>query len=357
MGMTSDATPHRVPPSIDDLAAFALDAVDDDERRTNADHLDGDPGAAATERSLRQAAGELGAAVTVDTPPPPALRARVLTAAHARRAPAAPTGTTPVEMHRVELARAIALLRTLGPDAWAKPLDPPELAGWTVHDAVVHLAANEALLAQALGVGLAGVPEHEQDNERRTGQARARHRGRPTTEALDELESAAEAVDAHVSALTVEQLTGPADLWGRPSTVAGTLYTRTFETWTHTDDVRRATGLPEAAPPPATMHLLCRAAVGLVPRMLQARGVDVPERLVRFHLDGPGAGTWEIALPDGGVQPPGPAVPDVEISVGTVDLCRAVSDRIPAGGLPYTSRGDTGLARRIIEAVPALAVV
>jgi uncharacterized protein (TIGR03083 family) len=359
MGMTSDATPRRSPPSIDDLAAFALDAVDGDERRAIADHLDTDPGAAATERSLRRAAGELGAAgtVAVDTPPPSALRARVLTAAHARRAPAAPGGTTPVEMHRVELSRAIALLRTLGPDAWAEPLDPPELAGWTVHDAVVHLAANEALLAQALGVGLAGVPEEEQDNERRTAQARVRHRGRPTTEALDELESAAEAVDTHVSALTVEQLTGPVELWGRPSTVVGTLYTRSFETWTHTDDIRRATALPEAAPPPGTMHLLCRAAIGLVPHMLQARGVDVPGRVVRFRLEGPGADTWEIALPGGGVQPPGPTDPDVEISVGTVDLCRAVSARVPAAGLPYTSRGDTDLARRIIESLPALAVV
>src|SRR4051794_41097807 len=116
MGMSSDSTPRRVPPSIDELAAFALDAVDGDERRTIADLLDIDPRAAATERSLRRAAGELGAAgtVAVDTPPPSPLRARVLAAAHARRAPTAPRGITPVEMHRIELSRAITLLRTLG---------------------------------------------------------------------------------------------------------------------------------------------------------------------------------------------------------------------------------------------------
>jgi hypothetical protein len=111
-------------------------------------------------------------------------------------------------------------------------------------------------------------------------------------------------------------------------------------------------------PPPApTLHLLCRAAVSLVPRMLRARDIEPPERLVRFHLDGAGGAVWDIALPDGLAQPAGDAAPDTELFLDTVALCRAVSARLPAGGLPYSSRGDAELAAQIIGSVPALAVV
>jgi uncharacterized protein (TIGR03083 family) len=313
----------------------------------------------ATEQALRNAAGELGAAgvVDVETAPPPALRARVLAAARARRAPAGRTELSPAEVHRIELSRAVTALRHLTTDRWDERLDPPELAGWTVHDAVVHLAANEALLAQVLGVALPSVPETETANEPRTALAKARHRDQPPTRALDELEEAAAAVDAHVSGLSPDQLADTIEFWGQTTTLAGNLYARTFETWTHTDDVRRAVGAPEAPPPPPVMHQLCRAAVTVVPHMLRARGVEPPARLVRFHLDGPGGASWDLALPDGVAGPAGDAEPDIELTMGTVDLCRGVSARIPKGGLPYASRGDTVLAARIVDALPALAAV
>jgi uncharacterized protein (TIGR03083 family) len=314
---------------------------------------------AATEQALRTAAGELGVAglVDVETAPPPALRARVLAAARARRAPAGRTELSAVELHRIELSRSITALRHLTTDRWDHRLDPPELAGWTVHDAVVHLAANEALLAQALGVALPAVPETETANEPRTALAIARLRGQPPARALDELEEAAATVDAHVSGLSPDQLAGTVEFWGQTMSLARNLYARTFETWTHTDDVRRAVGAPEAPPPPPVMHQLCRAAVAVVPHLLRARGVEPPARLVRFHLDGPGGAVWDLALPHGVVGPAGDAEPDAELSIGTVDLCRGISARVPRGGLPYTSRGDTALAERIIESLPALAAV
>jgi uncharacterized protein (TIGR03083 family) len=359
MGMTSDATLPPDRPTVDDLAAFALDATEGDEQIAIGRHLEADADAAAVEQTLRSAAGELGAAgaIAVETPPPPALRARVLTAAVARRAPAAAGSFTPVEMHRSELARALYTLRRLAAHHWTLPLDPPELAGWTVHDAVIHLAANEALLAQVLGAGLPWVPERDTANETRTSQAHARLRDRPPVDALDELEAAAAVVDAHVSALSTEELNRTVEFWGRPTSIVGTLYTRAFETWTHGDDIRRAIGVPEVPPPAPTMHLLCRAAVSLVPRLLRARGIEAPPRLVRFHLTGFGAETWDVTLPDGLARAAGDEPPDTEISVAAVALCRGVAARIPDDGLPYTSTGDTALAAQIIDSVPALAVI
>lgn len=299
----------------------------------------------------------LASGVDEETAPPPALRDRVLAAARARRAPAARAELSPVELHRIELSRAITALRHLTTGRWSRRLDPPELAGWTVHDAVVHLAANESLLAQALGVDLPAVPETETANEARSALAMARHRDRPPAEALDELEAAAAAVDDHLSRLAPDQLDSTIVYWGRPTSLTSALYARSFETWTHTDDVRRAIGVPEAPPPPLVMHQLCRAAVSLVPHMLWVRGVEPPPRLVRFHLDGPGAASWDLTFPDGIAAPAGDAEPDTELIMDTISLCRGVSARVPDGGLPYTSTGDIALAARIIESLPALASV
>src|SRR5690606_29037201 len=118
------------------------------------------------------------------------------------------------------------------------------------------------------------------------------------------------------------------------------------ETWTHADDVRRAVGLAEQAPPAPTLHLLCRAAVGLVPLMLQARGVEPPDRRLRMRLTGAGAADWDVTLADGAVTPAGAEPADVTVRLDTVALCRAVSARLPADGLRYEAEGDVALARQ-----------
>ena len=133
----------------------------------------------------------------------------------AGRAPAPPlAGASPIDVHRVELARAVLLLRDLTIDDWARPVDPPELSGWTVHDVVVHLVANESLLASQLGVPVPGIPETATDNEGRTAQARARHAGRPPAYAVAELEAAAEAANTEVAARGEPNLDQPIDWSG-----------------------------------------------------------------------------------------------------------------------------------------------
>ena len=357
MGMNNN--PPTGPVSPDDLAVYALDAHDADAAATIAAHLHANPDAARWEHDLRTAAGEYAAAVVNDVTPAPELRSRVLTAAHRRRPPtAAAAGAPPIDVRRVEVARAILLLRELAVDDWARPVDPTEFAGWTVHDVVVHLAANESLLAYHLGVLVPGIPETATDNEGRTAQARARHAGHPPTRAVAELEAAAEAIDTELAARGEARLDEPIDWWGGRAATRVAVLVRAFETWTHADDIRRAVGVAMVAPPLASLLTMTDIGCGLVPSMLATRDASHPGRLVRFRFTDLGGAAWDVDLgPAGGVRPAGDDAVDAEIVTEAVAVCRAFSARLDPRELTYVVVGDEQLARDVIDALPALAVL
>lgn len=357
MGM-NDRTPTPDEATLDDLAVYALDAHDPDDTTAIESHLLARPGAARWEQALRDAAGALGAAGAHEVDPPAGLRERVLAAARQHRPPDRPEGgASPVAIHRVELVRLLFLLRGLSPDDWTRPVDPPEFAGWSVHDVVVHLLANESLLARDLGVPVTGIPESASDNEGRTAAAQARHRSLPPSRAVAELEAAAEAVDDAVAPLDDAGLDAQIPWWGGSAPISQALLVRAFETWTHADDIRRALGVAMQAPPPASLQTMTRAACGFVPAMLAARGADHADRVVRFQLPDLGA-AWDVNLGEiGRARPAGQEPVDTEITIDAVELCRGIGARIPADGLIYFSRGDDHLARDVVDSLPALAVL
>ncbi len=357
MGMNNESP--NAPVSPDDLAAYALDAHDAADAAAIAAHLDASPDTARREQDLRSAAGEFAAAVISDVTPPPELRARVLAAARSRRPPAAVVaGSSPIEVHRVEVARAILLLRDLTVDDWARPVDPPELAGWTIHDVAVHLAANESLLADRLGVPVPGIPETATDNEGRTAQARARHAGRRPAFAVAELEAAAEATDAELTVRGEARLDELIDWWGGRLSTRLAALVRAFEAWTHADDIRRAIGAGVVDPPPASLLTMTHAACGLVPAMLAVRGRDHAGRLVRFRFTDLGGAAWDVDLGAvGRVRPAGDDPVDTELAVGAASFCRGVSARVDPRALTYDVAGDEQLAGDVVDALPALAVL
>jgi uncharacterized protein (TIGR03083 family) len=357
MGM-NDESP-KVPVSPDDLAAYAIDAHDAEDAAAIVAHLDASPHAVRREQDLRSAAGEFAAAVVDDVAPAPELRSRVLAEARRRRAPAAViAGSSPIDVHRVEAARALLLLRDLTADDWACPVDPPELAGWTVHDVAVHMVANESLLASQLGVAVPGIPETATDNEGRTAQARARHAGRPPAHAVAELEASSEASDTEVAARGEVRLNEPIDWWGGRAPTRVALLVRAFETWTHADDIRRAIGAPMVVPPPASLLTMAHLACGLVPTMLAARGAHHPEKLVRIRFTDLGGAAWDVDLGAvGGVRPAGNDAVDAEIVAEAAAACRVISARLDPRELRYDVVGDERLARDVVDALPALAVL
>jgi uncharacterized protein (TIGR03083 family) len=309
-----------------------------------------------------------GAAGIDEVEPPPGLRDRIMAAALAARPPGQTVDSTdrggdsdlssPVEVHRGEQQRALLFLRGLGADDWGYPVDPPEFARWTVHDVAAHLAANATLLADNLGVPVPGVPETSGDNDARTVAAQARHRALPPPVALAEIDAAARAVDAAVTGLDDDGLDELIDWWGAPTSIRWALTVRAFETWTHTDDIRRALGRPMRPPPRASLRTMSRAACALMPLMLAARGEHRAGRVVRVRFTDVADAAWDVDLGEAGeARPAGVAPVDAELSLDAVDLCRAVGARMPAGGLTYTSTGDADLARSVVDAIPALAVL
>ena len=354
----NDESP-KPPISPDDLAAFALDAHDSDGAAAIAAHLDASPDAVRREQDLRSAAGEFAAAVVSDVTPTPELRSRVLAEARRRRAPAVVVaGSSPIDVHRIELARAILLLRDLTVDDWTRPVDPPEFNGWTVHDVVVHLVANESLLAFQLGVPVPGVPETATDNEGRTAEARTRHAGGSPAHAVAELEAAAEATTTEIMSRGEARLDEPIDWWGGRAPTRMAVLVRAFETWTHADDIRRATGAGMVDPPPASLLTMAHAACGIVPRTLATRGGYRPGRLVRFRFTDVGDAAWDVDLGSvGSVRPAGDDAVDAEITTTAAAVCRGISARLDAGELSYDVVGDEQLARDIIDSLPVLAVL
>ncbi len=348
----------RDPVTPDDLAAYAIDAHDAENADGIAAELAARPEALRWEQVLRSAAGEFAAAVVSDVKPPPELRTRVFAEARRRREPAVVVaGSSPIDVHRVELARAIVLLRDLTVDDWAQPVDPPEFAGWSVHDVVVHLVANETLLAVQLGVPVSGIPETATDNEGRTAQARARHAGLPPARAVAELEAAAEATDTAVTMRGEARLDEVIDWWGGRAPISIALLVRAFETWTHSDDIRRAVGAGMVAPPPASLLTMAHAGCGFVPSMLAVRGSYHPGRLVRFRFTDLGA-AWDVDLGAvGAVRPAGDDAVDAEIVTEAAAFCRGISARVDPCELAFQVVGDERLAGDVVDALPALAVL
>jgi uncharacterized protein (TIGR03083 family) len=352
----------------DDLAIYVLDATVDDADRAFEARLLTDPAAAHAEERLRRTVTELAAA-SVDarttigsyetSEPPAALRDRVLTTALARR-PASEhlTAATAPELHAIELERTIMLLRSLDDEDWGRLLDPPELRGWTVHDLAAHITSNESLLAANLGHPVEGIPEPDTTNEARTDATLARHRTMTPAETIAELERAIDAVDAAVRDLDDDELARDIDWWGLPTSIRTSLIIRAFETWTHADDIRRATGRPHLPPPAPSLCTMGRTATGWIPLMLLTSGIDLPDRPVRVTLSGPGGGAYDVDLSmDSEVLPAGSLEPAVELSFDLIEFCRAVANRLPAGGLGFHAVGDLELGRQIVAAVPALAAL
>jgi uncharacterized protein (TIGR03083 family) len=350
---------QAMPVSPDDLVAYAIDAHDVEEAGAVAAHLDVSPAASRREQELRSAAGEFAAAVVNDVEPPATLRSRVLRDARLRRERVRMVaGASPIDVHRVEVARAVLLVRDLSADDWDRSVDPPEFAGWTVHDVAVHLAANQSLLASELGVPVRGIPETATDNEARTAQARARHADLPPARAVAELEACAAAVDAEVIARGEDRLDAPIEWWGMPTATRIVLLVRAFEAWTHADDIRRAVGADLVDPPPASLLTMAHAACGFVPTALAARQRSYPGALARFRFEDLGDAAWDVDLTvAGSVRPAGDGAVDAEIAVGAAAFCRGMSGRVAPADFAYDAVGDAQLVRDIVDALPALAVL
>jgi uncharacterized protein (TIGR03083 family) len=329
------------------LGAYALDAVDADEAVAVEDYLTRAPDAANEVARLRNAAAWIGATEAVT--PPPELHRTVLEAARSRRATSLGRSASDdpfLGVYLTETGRLAAVLDTIPDDA----LDRRTYNGLTVRELVIHLAAMESSFAATLDVtkepGIAETAveartaafiEHYRDRPL----ADARARWRETVEGVRRWATDPANADAGVEWLALR------------FTRESLLVARSFETWTHADDLRRALGRPLESPPAGSLRLMADASVTAMPAALEVADRAHRGKTARVVLTGDGGGDWLIPLGFSEMR----ETPDVVLTADVVDWCRCVSERVAPEALARRVEGDPALADDLAAASSAFATL
>ena len=128
---------------------------------------------------------------------------------------------------------------------------------------------------------------------------------------------------------------------------------RAFETWIHTDDLRRVVGVPEQVPEPAHLALMSDLAGRTLGLSLAMADRMRPGKTARLVLTGGGGGSWLVEM--GGGTPS--EEPHVTLTADALDWCRLVGARLGPDEIACAVAGDRGLADDLLAAGPALATL
>ena len=317
------------------LGAFALDACDSGETVAMERYISAHPEVHREVERLRSAA--VGLAASAALAPPRDIRASVFERARALREPRT---QTPLEVHREVEGTLVELVGQLPESA----LDLVTLNGLTVRELVAHLAAMESLLAMWLGEPTLAQVSEEGVEER--------------TAAVIELTrdwTLSEVIGLWRRSMAAVRDFAPADgvcsWFGADMPTDLVLVARAFETWTHTDDIRRVLGRALEVPSAAALRTMAAGSMTMVPSALEKSGRTRRGRTARIVLTGAGGGDWTLPMaPTGEI-----AAADVTLTLPVVDWCRRFSDRLRAEELDATVLGDRDLADDLVAAAPVFA--
>ena len=137
------------------------------------------------------------------------------------------------------------------------------------------------------------------------------------------------------------------------SPIRSLLVVRTFELWTHDDDIRRAVGIPANQLDHERLTLMSTALVEALSLGMALAGTTQPGRTVRIDLTGPGGGTsFVTALSPGEIA----GIPDLTIETSALDLCRLASNRLSIDRLEAVVEGDRSLLEPVLVGAIAFAM-
>ncbi len=311
------------------LGAYALDACDPEE-------------AAALEAAqLADAAVWIGASEALE--PPVSLRRAVFDHARLRRAdPDQPARLYEAEAQR--LAREVDLLDS----------DHDEVRtanGLTARGLVIHLGAQESLLARSVG-RLVEPDLDVEDIDDRTAAYGERFRDAAYDDVVAFWRSAVQAVREWSDDPTARD--ADVEWLGLALKRDNLLIALAFENWTHRDDLRRVRGQASAPPPAPELHLMAEMSMRTLPFGLVATDRSRPGRLARVVLTGDGGGSWRVCM---GPDVERDAEPDVMVTTDVVDWCRVASERLPVADLHPVVDGDEHLAKDLLVAASAFATL
>jgi uncharacterized protein (TIGR03083 family) len=321
------------------LGAYALDACEPDENDSIEVVLARRPDLADEAARLTQVAAWIGAAQALRAPEH--LRDTTLARAESRRAASADPA---VDLYLTVSDAFEATLDALPPAA----LDQVTTNGLTGRELVVHVAAQESLLAQ-----LAGAPTldavQETDIEARTAAVIAEFRHRGLDDVVDQWRTAVEANRRW--GLGTESATTQ---WrGLQLSSHDALVVRAFETWVHDEDLRLVAELPRRAPEARHLGLMTDLAGRSLGLSLALAGRERPGHTGRLVLTGDGGGEWLVEM--GGATPS--EIPDVTVTADAVDWCRLVGNRVAPHDLEVEIVGDRALADDLLASANALATL
>jgi uncharacterized protein (TIGR03083 family) len=324
------------------LGAYALDALDPDEVVEVEAALARDPELAHEAARLVRTAAWLGASEAMAAPA--SLRADVLARARARR-------SVPDAAARTYLASTERLgetFRALTSDKYGDPTPN----GLGARDLVVHLAAQESMLAQAIDRTV--VPDIDaSDIDVRTDAFIERYRDATLDEVTRIWRSSVDEVAVWAADPATRDTTVP---WiGLDMPRDNFLVARAFENWIHRDDLRRVQGLDGEPPPADEIHEMAELSMRTLPFALLVTERAHPGKVARIVLTGPGGGEWTCSM--GGARPPEGAIPDVTITTDVVDWCLVAGERLAPADLALRVDGDAELAGDLVAAAPAFATL
>ncbi len=237
------------------------------------------------------------------------------------------------------------LLRSLAPKDWDRTTG---VGGATVLELAVHLVGVERYVLGQLGRGPQLDAPRREDHWPVTRRAAADVATAPPPVVLRTWWQTVMEVIAACAELgpgrdvAYHHLVGTAD---------GLLLVRTFELWTHADDIRAAVGRPLQPPDDARLALMVDQLMTVLPLGLALSGCARPGRTARLDLSGPGGGVFDVALA------PGESVGAVDVTVATdaVSFCRLASNRMGWDDLDMVVTGDRSLLEPMLAGATAFA--
>jgi len=250
----------------------------------------------------------------------------------------------------------IALGHACGVQDLAQPTECP---GWTVHDQISHVVGVESWLEghKDPRVDLPHYEHIRNDLGKKVEYAVEVRRGRTAAEVVAELE---DVLAQRLSTLRNPILTDSSIINGPfgPDLAATVLLLRTFDVWTHEQDIRSALGRPGDLDSRAASVFVSTVMLQLPKLIAKGAGLE-PGQAVIIDVTGPTAarqGVTVVADEQGrprGHEMPADPPPDgaTTVSLSTEAFTRRAAGRRSVSDTAYNVAGDDAIARRVLEAL------
>ena len=273
-----------------------------------------------------------------------------------------PDPAAPARLHDlvVAFAQTAQAVIDLGRGCEVQDLaQPTECPGWTVHDQISHVVGVESWLEGHKDPRV-DMPHYEHvknDLGKKVEYAVEVRRGRTGAQVVAELE---DVLAQRLSTLRNPILTDSSIINGPfgPDLAATVLLLRTFDVWTHEQDIRRALGRPGDLDSRAASVFVSMVMLQL-PRLI-AKGAGLePGHAVVIDVTGPLVARQGVRVDVDeqgrarGHEMPADPPPDgaTTISLSTEAFTRRAAGRRSVSDTAYSVIGDDAIARRVLEAL------